>query len=111
MKARWNTTPELIAQQEEDWEYLDLKITKLIEVPLAKLKFHNYDVHGEQEGMPEDHVDQLEAALRAGEPLPPAVAVKKKGVLDVWDGNHRCTAAARLKIETVPVLIAVDTTK
>ena len=82
--------------------------TQVVLLPIEQLKYRNYDETGEDEYIPEDHIDQLAASISAGDVMPPISAeALGDGTYDVLDGNHRVTAAVRLEMTHVSAVIVV----
>ena len=63
-----------------------------------------------RENMNWDAVRDYRAAYEAGEPLPPLEVFRVKGKLIIVDGFHRCEAAIRAGVATLPVKLAGEGT-
>lgn len=113
MNKGWNTSEELIEHQ-RDWDglFLHLRESKLISVPIDWLKYRNYDWTGEDDHIDPNHVTHIAAAMKRGDPLPPAAVVQISARrYDCIDGNHRVTAAVRLKMRHIPAILYVEKKK
>lgn len=109
----WSPTPGQVADTIERWRregsfrgdvvWLPLKPT------LRRAAWINFDSPGESEldakgGRP--HVTKLVHLMCERVPLPPAVGYYDSSkTLVIHDGNHRVTAAKRLKLPNFPILI------